>query len=451
MNPHPRICPAPRTVPGYWDASPDGERLLHATSYAQWVTTAADRTVFPKTANSTVATPDPPAHPILHSAFCILHCTTGYTKHYYAESERIASRIGGGGLQEIGRDKKEHMELFLSHQGRLGDLFETLASCLDAEVRPAENGLKHLYNWRDSVQPETDCYWYHPDHLGSSSWITHTDSHAVQHLHYLPWGEDFVNQRTGSFSSMYTFSAKERDSETGLSYFGSRYYSSDLSIWLSVDPMAGKYPSLSPYTYCADNPVKLVDPNGEEIVGTDGKAVSYSYDDKGNVVWSNNASDDTKRIGNAMLRSETGKEQLDKAIASNTKISFYIVDRGEEPSLMGDARYETVSSYDGIKEPKSATIYIYEQSIKDYLSSGMFGKDAALNIGTFWASQDKETGLDNYMGAVAGHEIEHVVSQENRILTAVYKKNQTFSNYEARELMPNIIKTKILWETYLKF
>ena len=63
----------------------------------------------------------------------------------------------------------------------------------------------------------------------------------------------------------YTFSAKERDPETGLSYFGARYYTSDLSIWLSVDPMSAKYPSLSPYTYCANNPVKLVDPNGEEI------------------------------------------------------------------------------------------------------------------------------------------------------------------------------------------
>ncbi len=63
---------------------------------------------------------------------------------------------------------------------------------------------------------------------------------------------------------LYTFSAKERDTETGLSYFGSRYYSSDLSIWLSVDPMSDKYASLSPYVYCADNPVKLVDPNGKE-------------------------------------------------------------------------------------------------------------------------------------------------------------------------------------------
>ena len=74
-----------------------------------------------------------------------------------------------------------------------------------------------------------------------------------------------VNCNLSPVTCIHTFSAKERDSETGLSYFGSRYYSSDLSIWLSVDPVSDKYPSLSPYVYCADNPVKLVDPNGEEI------------------------------------------------------------------------------------------------------------------------------------------------------------------------------------------
>ena len=47
-----------------------------------------------------------------------------------------------------------------------------------------------------------------------------------------------------------------------LSPSSARYYNSDLSIWISVDPMADKYPNLSPYTYCADNPVKLVDPEG---------------------------------------------------------------------------------------------------------------------------------------------------------------------------------------------
>ena len=58
-------------------------------------------------------------------------------------------------------------------------------------------------------------------------------------------------------------SGKEKDSETGYYYFGARYYNLDLSLWLSVDPMADKYPSLSPYNYCAWNPMKLVDPDGK--------------------------------------------------------------------------------------------------------------------------------------------------------------------------------------------
>ena len=61
--------------------------------------------------------------------------------------------------------------------------------------------------------------------------------------------------------------------ETGFSYFGARYYDSDLMTgWLSVDPLADKYPSLSPYAYCAWNSVRLVDPDGREIVFEDDKA-----------------------------------------------------------------------------------------------------------------------------------------------------------------------------------
>ena len=44
-----------------------------------------------------------------------------------------------------------------------------------------------------------------------------------------------------------------------------RHYNSDLSIWLSVDPMSDKYPGVSPYTYCWNNPVRLVDPDGRDI------------------------------------------------------------------------------------------------------------------------------------------------------------------------------------------
>ncbi|MCR4828526.1 MAG: hypothetical protein K5864_03585 [Bacteroidales bacterium] len=62
------------------------------------------------------------------------------------------------------------------------------------------------------------------------------------------------------------FTGKELDPETGYFYFGARYLENTLTtLWLSVDPMADKYPSISPYAYCAWNPLKMVDPDGMEI------------------------------------------------------------------------------------------------------------------------------------------------------------------------------------------
>ena len=64
----------------------------------------------------------------------------------------------------------------------------------------------------------------------------------------------------------FSFTGKELDEETGYGYFGARYMDHELlTMWLSVDPMADKYPGISPYAYCAWNPVKLVDPDGEEV------------------------------------------------------------------------------------------------------------------------------------------------------------------------------------------
>jgi len=100
-----------------------------------------------------------------------------------------------------------------------------------------------------------------------------------------------LNHRTSTTITSSHFTGKEKDSLrlylqsgelcrarltsppdllTGYSYFGARYLEHEMmSMWLSVDPMADKYPSLSPYAYCAWNPVKYIDPNGEWIPGLD--------------------------------------------------------------------------------------------------------------------------------------------------------------------------------------
>jgi len=63
----------------------------------------------------------------------------------------------------------------------------------------------------------------------------------------------------------YKFNSKEKDEETGMYYYEARYYTPEVSVWLSVDPMSDKYPGLSPFSYCANNPVMLVDPDGKRI------------------------------------------------------------------------------------------------------------------------------------------------------------------------------------------
>ncbi len=143
--------------------------------------------------------------------------------------------------------------------------------------------LKTLGDYGSAQGTENEAYYYHSDHLGSASWITDVSGLPLQHLQYLPYGEPFVNQRTTGYSERFTFTGKERDEElrsirehdkneknnseqTGYSYYGARFLDSDLGVmWLSVDPLSDKYPSTSPYMYCLGNPIKLVDPNGEDV------------------------------------------------------------------------------------------------------------------------------------------------------------------------------------------
>ena len=109
-------------------------------------------------------------------------------------------------------------------------------------------------------------YFYHTDHLGSSSWITDSLGMPVQFIHYQPFGEHYINYPIGSYDERYKFTGKERDTETDYDYFGARYYASICPYWLSVDPLSDKYPNLNPYSYCAWNPIMYVDPDGRNPI-----------------------------------------------------------------------------------------------------------------------------------------------------------------------------------------
>ena len=116
----------------------------------------------------------------------------------------------------------------------------------------------------DTTREET--FFYHSDHLGSTSYITDDHANITQYDAYLPYGELLVDEHSSSEDLPYKFNGKQFDDETGLYYYGARYMNPITSIWYGVDPLAEKYKEIGSYVYCADNPINLFDPDGQKFI-----------------------------------------------------------------------------------------------------------------------------------------------------------------------------------------
>jgi RHS repeat-associated protein len=108
--------------------------------------------------------------------------------------------------------------------------------------------------------------YQYDNHLGSACLELDDTGQIISYEEYHPFGTtSYRSGRNETEVSLkcYKYIGKERDEATGLYYYGARYYAAWLCRFISVDPMAKDAPSMSPYSYCFNNPVKLVDPNGE--------------------------------------------------------------------------------------------------------------------------------------------------------------------------------------------
>ena len=120
--------------------------------------------------------------------------------------------------------------------------------------------VKAGYGFVDNGIREKNLYFYHPDHLGSSSYITDREGRITQHTEYIAFGELLFEEHSTSKTMPYLFNGKELDTETGLYYYGARYYDPKTSIFLNVDPLTEK--TMTPYAYTNNNPINLIDPTG---------------------------------------------------------------------------------------------------------------------------------------------------------------------------------------------
>ena len=188
-----------------------------------------------------------------------------YTKHIYAGSQRIVSKIGD--FASYGSDPRrieyagantdglsvDYKAKYAAQQQVIKDNYKTfdvpyndtdndnyadgegfccndgsmeaaMAQARKAQARAVARSFKAPDNY-ENLQ-----FFYHPDHLGSSNFITNLEGEVVQHIEYVPFGEVFIEERNNVWNTPYLFNAKEFDEETGLYYYGARYYDSKLSI-----------------------------------------------------------------------------------------------------------------------------------------------------------------------------------------------------------------------------
>ncbi len=230
-----------------------------------------------------------------------------YTKHIYIGNQRIVSKLGD--LDSYGADPRRIPYAGADVEGSSVDYKGKYTASIQ-NIKDAYKAFDVPYYGKDNDDyvngqgfccnntksalkagaigtgndnPELYQYYYHSDHLGSSSLITNLDGETVQHIEYVPFGEVFIEERNNVWNTPYKFNAKELDEETGLYYYGARYYDPRISLWYGVDPLAnynpfekenyidgqhhgGVYNSFNHavYSYCYQNPIHYTDPNGKQ-------------------------------------------------------------------------------------------------------------------------------------------------------------------------------------------
>ena len=225
-----------------------------------------------------------------------------YTKHIYIGSQRIVSKLGdfdsyGSDPRRIPYAGNEADAVTVDYKGKYASQQQVIKDnyasfdvpyngednndyvdgegfcCNDGSLEAAQARARMAAmakansvsgNFKENDDYEKLQFYYHPDHLGSSSYITNLDGEVAQHIEYVPFGEVFVEERNNTWNTPYLFNAKEFDEETGMYYYGARYYDPRLGVWMSTDPMQEKYQGITSYCYTFNNPIRFVDPNGEE-------------------------------------------------------------------------------------------------------------------------------------------------------------------------------------------
>ena len=307
----------------------------------------------------------------------------------------------------------------------------------------------HIYiPFTQTYQPHFFCYHVN-DHLGNVR-VTKVGvgegGSVLQRMNYYPFG-GMMASSTGGAVQPYRYTGKELVRFQGLDWldYGARWYDPTIARWNGVDELAEKYHSVSPYVYCLDNPVRCIDPDGRRIVDSKGRnAVVYC---KGRVSFTKYASNDVKRIVNALCKTSAGRNILYQAVSSDVQVKMTLSSQAKikgnsytygetlQGNYNANDNYGKIVNKDGSFGIKEATVIVYEGTLKE---------DAK-------TSDPKHKGVstDDAIGAVAGHELVHAIDKAEIHKDIKYEMEHNGQVRKDRETKPNKVETEIINEILL--
>lgn len=242
-------------------------------------------------------------------------------------------------------------------------------------------------------------HYYVRDYRGDVRAVVADDGTLEEVNHYYPYGMLHGPSAIAAGVQPHKYTGKELDREAGLDLydFAARQLDPALGRTTTQDPMAEKYYSISPYAWCAGNPIRNTDPTGNWIVGIRGKKVSYDNRTK---TWKN-ATKDIMELGNEMAKTKAGMQVLRAMLYSKHPISLIfnktsVIKLGNS-YVMGQTSPRVVVDKNGKRHFKSVSITFFMKVINDKSKWGV-----------------EYTGLSesDVLGTVGVHEGEHGTNEK---------------------------------------
>ena len=261
-----------------------------------------------------------------------------------------------------------------------------------------KNGCLERVMTENGYMQDGGLYFYIKDYQGNVRVVLNQANQPVEVNSYYPYG-GLMAATTTEGTQPYKYGTKELDRENGLDWYDflARQMDPMVPRFTTIDPKCEKYYAISPYAYCADNPVKFVDPTGKWIVGTDGKPVIFD-----NVYrWSDNIECSTALIIHNMRKTSVGLGVLDAMIKADYPITLSLNNMlNFDPSKKtraGMAETTVVQGNDGLEISK-VEIKIFKNVIETLYKNQEMFKESSLTV-------------SDIIGIIAVHEGTHATNK----------------------------------------